>query len=341
MTADSQFSPHDGQDALNDPMRNKGTAFTLEERIRLKIEGQIPPAVETIEEQLARTRHEFDRFEDDLAKHIYLRALQEINEVLFHRFVRENLVDTLPIVYTPTVGQASQEFSRIFRRPRGLFLAWDSRSRMREQIEAIERDVDVIVVTDGERILGLGDQGAGGMGIPIGKLSLYSAFGGIDPDRTLPVMLDVGTNNLDRLDGRYYLGMRQPRINAEEYEKFVDLFVDEVKRRWPSVLLQWEDFAQHNATPLLKRHRERILSFNDDIQGTAAVALAAIKAAVNTTGKAFADQRICIVGAGSAGSGVASMLVAALANEGVASPVEQLVMIDVDGIVHDLSLIHI
>lgn len=335
MTADSQFSPHDGQDALNDPMRNKGTAFTLEERIRLKIEGQIPPAVETIEEQLARTRHEFDRFEDDLAKHIYLRALQEINEVLFHRFVRENLVDTLPIVYTPTVGQASQEFSRIFRRPRGLFLAWDSRSRMREQIEAIERDVDVIVVTDGERILGLGDQGAGGMGIPIGKLSLYSAFGGIDPDRTLPVMLDVGTNNLDRLDGRYYLGMRQPRINAEEYEKFVDLFVDEVKRRWPSVLLQWEDFAQHNATPLLKRHRERILSFNDDIQGTAAVALAAIKAAVNTTGKAFADQRICIVGAGSAGSGVASMLVAALANEGVASPVEQLVMIDVDGIVHD------
>ena len=326
---------HEGQDMLNDPLRNKGTAFTLQERRILRIEGHLPPAVETIEDQLARTRHEFDRFKDALEQHIYLRALQDSNEVLFHRFVRENLADTLPIVYTPTVGRATQEFSRIYRRPRGLFLSWDSRSRMREQLASVDRAIDVIVVTDGERILGLGDQGAGGMGIPIGKLSLYSAFGGIDPARTLPITLDVGTNNPDRLDGSYYLGMRQPRISPEEYEAYLDQFVDEVKRRWPHVLLQWEDFAQHNATRLLERHRSRILSFNDDIQGTAAVSLAAIQAGIGASGGSLAEQRICILGAGSAGTGIASMLRDALADAGVDDPLDRIVLIDAEGVVHD------
>ena len=326
---------HEGQDMLNDPLRNKGTAFTLQERRILRIEGHLPPAVETIEDQLARTRHEFDRFNDALEQHIYLRALQDSNEVLFHRFVRENLADTLPIVYTPTVGQATQEFSRIYRRPRGLFLSWDSRTRMREQLASVDRDVEVIVVTDGERILGLGDQGAGGMGIPIGKLSLYSAFGGIDPARTLPITLDVGTNNPDRIDGSYYLGMRRPRISPDEYEAYLDQFVDEVKRRWPNVLLQWEDFAQHNATRLLDRHRSRILSFNDDIQGTAAVSLAAIQAGVRASGGSLADQRICILGAGSAGTGIAAMLRDALADAGVDDPLDRIVLIDAEGVVHD------
>ena len=326
---------HEGQDMLNDPLRNKGTAFTLQERRILRIEGHLPPAVETIEDQLARTRHEFDRFNDALEQHIYLRALQDSNEVLFHRFVRENLADTLPIVYTPTVGQATQEFSRIYRRPRGLFLSWDSRTRMREQLASVDRDVEVIVVTDGERILGLGDQGAGGMGIPIGKLSLYSAFGGIDPARTLPITLDVGTNNPDRIDGSYYLGMRRPRISPDEYEAYLDQFVDEVKRRWPNVLLQWEDFAQHNATRLLDRHRSRILSFNDDIQGTAAVSLAAIQAGVRASGGSLADQRICILGAGSAGTGIAAMLRDALADSGVDDPLDRIVLIDAEGVVHD------
>jgi malate dehydrogenase (oxaloacetate-decarboxylating) len=333
---DTSHNPmHAGQDILNDPLRNKGTAFTLQERRILRIEGHLPPAVETVEEQLARTRHEFDRFEDELEQHIYLRALQDSNEVLFHRFVRENLADTLPIVYTPTVGRATQEFSRIYRRPRGLFLSWESRSRMREQLASVDREIDVIVATDGERILGLGDQGAGGMGIPIGKLSLYSAFGGIDPARTLPIMLDVGTNNEDRLGGTYYLGLRQPRITPDEYDAFLEQFVDEVKRRWPNVLLQWEDFAQHNATRLLDRHRERILSFNDDIQGTAAVSLAAIQAAIGASGGLLADQRICILGAGSAGTGIASMLRDALADAGVDAPLERIILIDAEGIVHD------
>ncbi len=326
---------HRGRDILNDPMRNKGTAFTLAEREELRIEGLIPPAVETIEEQLGRTLLEFERAEGSLAKHIYLRALQDSNEVLFVRFVKEHLADALPIVYTPTVGDASEQFSRIYRRPRGLFLSYESRSRMRSQLESITQDIDVIVVTDGQRILGLGDQGIGGMGIPIGKLSLYSAFGGINPSRTLPIMLDVGTNNEERLSDDCYLGVRNERIGQAEYDEFIDQFVEEVKRRWPNVLLQWEDFAQQNATPILHRHRDNILSFNDDIQGTAAVALAVVSAAVAQSGQDFADQRVCIVGAGSAGSGIGSMILAALGNAGVESAGAQLMLFDADGVVDD------
>lgn len=324
-----------GTEVIDDPLRNKGTAFTLEERQLLRIEGRLPPAIETIEDQLRRTATEFNRAEGDLAKHIFLRALQDSNEILFLRFVEENLVETLPIVYTPTVGLATQEFSHIYRRPRGLFLSWATRDRMRQQLEAVDREIDVIVVTDGQRILGLGDQGVGGMGIPIGKLSLYSAFGGIDPGRTLPVMLDVGTNNDERLEDSCYLGARNPRLGAEDYDEFVDQFVDEVKRRWPNVLLQWEDFAQENATRILERYRNNILSFNDDIQGTAAVSLAVVTAAIRQLDGDLGDQRICILGAGSAGSGIAAMISAALVKSGVADPREQLVMVDSEGVVHD------
>lgn len=334
MSVDSE-AIHLGTDILNDPMRNKGTAFTQAERELLHIEGLIPPAVETITEQLVRTSLEFERAEGPLAKHIYLRALQDNNEVLFLQFVKENLADTLPIVYTPTVGVAAQEFSRIYRRPRGLFLSYATRDRMRKQLESIDRPIDVIVATDGQRILGLGDQGIGGMGIPIGKLSLYSAFGGINPARTLPVMLDVGTNNQERLADQCYLGERVERIDQADYDSFVDQFVDEVHNRWPGVLLQWEDFAQQNATPILKRHRDRILSFNDDIQGTAAVALAVVLAAVRQLGQSFTDQRICILGAGSAGSGVGTMITQALKIQGVADPQAQMVLIDKDGVLHD------
>ena len=326
---------HRGHDLLNDPMTNKGTAFTSAERQQFRIEGLMPPAVETIEEQLARTRVEFDRADTPLAKHIYLRALQDSNEVLFVRFVRENLTDALPIVYTPTVGLAAQEFSRIYRRPRGLFISYSSRSRMRDQLESIDRDIEVIVVTDGQRILGLGDQGIGGMTIPIGKLSLYSAFGGINPARTLPIILDVGTNNADRLDDGCYLGERSERIEQGEYDAFIDQFVDEVKRRWPNVLLQWEDFAGENATPILNRHRDGILSFNDDIQGTAAVALAVVSAAVRQSGQELKDQRVCIVGAGSAGSGIGSMIQRALQEEGADKVAEQIILTDANGVVHD------
>jgi len=326
---------HRGVDILNDPMRNKGTAFTQAERELLHIQGLIPPAVETIKEQLVRTAFEFERAEGPLAKHIYLRALQDNNEVLFLQFVKQNLEATLPIVYTPTVGLAAQEFSRIYRRPRGLFLSYATRDRLRRQLGSITREIDVIVATDGQRILGLGDQGIGGMGIPIGKLSLYSAFGGIDPDRTLPIMIDVGTNNEDRLADQCYLGERFERIDQAEYDSFIDQIVDEVHRRWPGVLLQWEDFAQQNATPILKRHRDRILSFNDDIQGTAAVALAVVMAAVRQLDQPFTDQRICILGAGSAGSGVGTMIARALENHGVANAREQMVLVDVHGVVHD------
>ena len=320
---------------LDDPRLNKGTAFTDEERVSLGLEGLLPDAVEGIADQLTRTRAEFDRLHDDLERHVFLRALQDHNETLFYAFVSANLLDTLPIVYTPTVGVATQQFSRIFRRARGLFLSYRNRERMREQIAQIDRDISVIVVTDGERILGLGDQGVGGMGIPNGKLSLYSAFGGIDPATTLPVILDVGTNNPDLLADEWYLGLRENRITGSEYDEFVEEFVSAISERFPNVLLQWEDFAQQNATPLLARYRDRILSFNDDIQGTAAVALAAIWAGVRNSGSTMSEQRFVIVGAGSAGSGIGSMIRNALVEEGVEEPLEQLYLLDRTGVIHD------
>ena len=328
-------TPLRGRALLADPGLNKGTAFTDRERREFGLVGLLPDSVETVEEQLVRTRHEYDRMHDDLERHVYLRALQDHNEVLFYRFIRANLRDTLPIVYTPTVGLATQQFSRIYRRSQGLFLSYRNRDSIVEQIAAIDHDVDVVVVTDGERILGLGDQGVGGIAIPNGKLALYSAFGGIDPTKTLPIVLDVGTNNAERLADPEYLGWRNERITGSEYDEFVDDFVTALHQRFPQVLLQWEDFAQHNATRLMQRYRDRLLSFNDDIEGTAAVALAAIWSAVAGTDRSIENQAFCIVGAGSAGTGIARMLVTALLDAGVAEPLSQIYLVDRDGLIHD------
>ncbi|MDH3755476.1 MAG: NAD-dependent malic enzyme [Acidimicrobiia bacterium] len=324
-----------GHAVLNDATLNKGTAFTGTEREALGIDGLLPPRIETITEQCARIRDKYERLHDDLERHIFLRALQDTNQVLFYAFVEEHIAEMLPVLYTPTVGLACQEFSHIYRRPHGLFLSYPDRDRMADQLGSVDSDVDVVVVTDGERILGLGDQGLGGMGIPIGKLSLYGAAGGLDPARLLPVMLDVGTNNDDLLRDPLYLGWRHERIVGADYDDFVDQFVTMLSARFPGVLLQWEDFAGQHATPLLHRYRDRLLSFNDDIQGTAAVALATVHAAVKAKGSTLADQRFCIVGAGSAGSGIAAMLRDALAQDGVTDPTARLHLTDADGLLHD------
>ena len=325
-----------GVHVLNDPSLNKGTAFTLDERRSLGLDGLLPTAVETLERQLRRTAEEYAKFHTDMERHIYLRQLQDHNDVLFHAFLVSNLTDVMPIVYTPTVGAACEQFSHIYRRPHGLFVSYRDRQRMSEQFDSFARNVDVIVVTDGERILGLGDQGIGGMGIPIGKLSLYSAVGGITPARTLPVILDVGTNNRERLNDPLYVGWRHERIDDEEYYDFVDQFVENVKRRFPHALLQWEDFAQRHAAPILLRYRDELLSFNDDIQGTAAVTLAALRSAFRSLGSRLSDHRFCIVGAGSAGTGIAQMIRDVIAAEsGVDDPVSLIFMTDRKGLIHD------
>jgi malate dehydrogenase (oxaloacetate-decarboxylating) len=290
-------------DLLNSPVRNKGTAFTQDERGKLGLHGLLPPQVESLDEQVTRAYKAYKRKDDDLERHIYLRALQDTNEVLFYRLLLDHIEEMTPMVYTPVVAQACQEFSHIYRRPRGLFIPYP----LRDSIPALLRnrpnpDVDVIVVTDGERILGIGDQGAGGLGIPIGKLSLYTLIGGIRPERTLPIVLDVGTNNPERLNDPEYLGWRHERVSGQAYFDFVDQFVQAVKQELPDVCLQWEDFATPHARPILERYRDELLTFNDDIQGTAAVALGAILGAVGVTGKRLRDQQIVFLGAGSAAS---------------------------------------
>lgn len=324
-----------GREVLNDPEINKGTAFTAGERKALAIQGLLPAAIETIDDQLQRQRFKYDQLHDDLERHIYLRSVQDTNEVLFFRFLCRYLAEMMPIVYTPTVGDGCQEFSHIYRRPHGVFLSYPDRDHMLEQFASIEGEIDVIVVTDGERILGLGDQGVGGMGIPIGKLALYTAAGGIDPRRTLPVALDVGTDNPERLDDPLYIGWRHERVTGPDYDAFVDQFVTTIKARFPGVLLQWEDFAGHNAAPLLDRYRDSLLSFNDDIQGTAAVALGAIESAVAAVGSTMSEQRVCILGAGSAGTGIAGMIRDAMTAAGVDDATRRLFLVDREGLLHD------
>jgi malate dehydrogenase (oxaloacetate-decarboxylating) len=307
-----------GMDLLNRQGLNKGTAFTEEERSKFGLDGLLPPHVESLEEQVARAYEAYKRKDDDLERHIYLRALQDTNEVLFYRLLLDHIEEMTPMVYTPVVALACQQFSHIYRRPRGLFISYP----LRDSIPALLRnrpnpEVDVIVVTDGERILGIGDQGAGGLGIPIGKLSLYTLIGGIRPERTLPIVLDVGTNNKERLDDPEYLGWRHERITGQPYFDFVDQFVQAVKQELPGTCLQWEDFATPHARPILQRYHDELLTFNDDIQGTSAVALGAILGAVKVTGKSLKDQQIVMLGAGSAGIGVADGLRAAMIGEGL------------------------
>lgn len=337
---DSQSPPLRGQALLESPIWNKGTAFTDEERHELGLLGLLPPHVETIEEQIVRSYAGFLDEETPIKKHIYLRNLQDENETLFYRLVLDYLTEMLPILYTPTVGAACQQFSEIYRRPRGLFVSYPEKDSIDEILSNHAcSHTQVIVVTDGERILGLGDQGAGGMGIPIGKLSLYTAIGGIDPSTTLPILLDVGTDNQELMADPDYIGWRHERIRGEEYDAFVESFVESVTRVFPDVLLQWEDFAGSNATRLLEKYRDRLCTFNDDVQGTAAVVTAALMAAVASKGEALSDQRICILGAGSAGCGVGEQLVRAVVAEGVDEndARERFYLVDVNGLLTDES----
>jgi malate dehydrogenase (oxaloacetate-decarboxylating) len=305
-----------GMDLLDTPLLNKGTAFTEEERTVFGLLGLLPPHVETLEEQVVRAYEAYQRKDDDLERHIYLRALQDTNEVLFYRLLLDHIEEMTPIVYTPTVALACQQFSHIYRRPRGLFVSYPRRDSIITLLRNRPNpNVDVIVVTDGERILGIGDQGAGGLGIPIGKLSLYTLIGGIRPERTLPIVLDVGTNNRERLDDPEYLGWRHERITGQDYFDFIDQFVQAVKQEVPETCLQWEDFANSHARPILELYRDKLLTFNDDIQGTAAVALGAILSAINVSGKTLGEQQIVMFGAGSAAIGVADGLRAAMKEE--------------------------
>src|SRR5438128_2405323 len=274
-----------GMDLLDRPLLNKSTAFTEEERKKFGLHGLLPPQVESLPEQVVRTYEAYQRKKDDLERHIYLRALQDTNEVLFYRLLLEHIEEMTPMVYTTVVALGCQQFSHIYRRPRGLFISYPLRDSIPQLLRNRPNpDVDVIVVTDGERILGIGDQGAGGLGIPIGKLSLYTLIGGIRPERTLPIVLDVGTNNAERLKDAEYLGWRHERVTGQAYFDFVDQFVQAVKQELPNTCLQWEDFATPHARPILERYRDELLTFNDDIQGTAAVALGATLGAVKVAG---------------------------------------------------------
>lgn len=328
-----------GQALLRDPLLNKGTAYSHKERETLGLYGLLPSDEEPIEEQVVRCSEAYATKQTDMEKHIYLRVLQDRNEVLFYRFLIENLVELMPIVYTPVVGKACELFHHIYRQPRGLFISYPERKKMDAILHeaAAAHPIKVIVVTDGERILGLGDQGTGGLGIPIGKLSLYTVCGGIAPEYTLPIILDVGTNNEQKLADPEYLGWRHHRKTGKEYDEFVDTFVQGIKRHFPSVLLQFEDFAQQHAYPLLERYRNQLCTFNDDIQGTASVAVAAILAATRVANSLLKDQKVVFVGAGSAGCGISQQLVHTMMNQGASESDarSRFYMVDRNGLLHD------
>jgi len=311
-------TPKKGEGVLMDSFLNKGTAFTAREREELNILGLLPPAIFTIEQQLPRVYESFRSKATPLEKFIYLASLHDRNETLYYRLIHERIDEMLPIVYTPVVGEACQKFSHIFRRGRGLYISYEHRDCIEKVLRNYHTtEPSVIVVTDGERILGLGDQGAGGMGIPIGKLCLYTACAGVSPYSTLPIMLDVGTDNEERLADPLYVGLRQKRIRGAEYQAFIDKFVAAVKKVFPNVLLQWEDFLKENAITQLERFRHELATFNDDIQGTAAVTLAGIYGGMRLTGGKMRDQRLVFAGAGASAHGIAELFVAALVDEGV------------------------
>ncbi len=306
-----------GAALLHDPVLNKGTAFTEAERDALGLRGLLPPRVHTQDEQVARVLENLHAKENDLEKYILLIGLQDRNETLFYRVLEDNIEELMPIIYTPTVGLACQRYGHIFRRPRGLYVTADDAGRVDEILANWKDDVEVAVVTDGERILGLGDLAANGMGIPVGKLSLYTACAGIDPQRCLPITLDVGTENPSLRDDPLYIGLRRPRLRGEAYDALVEELVVAVTARWPRLLFQFEDFGNKNAFRLLARYKDRLATFNDDIQGTAAVAVAGLLAALRITGAPLAEQRLLFLGAGEAGTGIARLFAAALADQGI------------------------
>jgi malate dehydrogenase (oxaloacetate-decarboxylating)(NADP+) len=309
------YSPR-GLALLRDPLLNKGTAFTEAERDALGLRGLLPAHVLSLEEQAERVVTNLRRLPDDLEKYVALNALHDRNETLFFRIVCDNIDEIQPLIYTPTVGLACQRFGHIFRRPRGVFIGANDRGRIAELLGNWPHPAKLIVVTDGERILGLGDLGANGMGIPVGKLSLYSACAGVDPKLCLPVMLDVGTNNAELLMDRYYIGLRQRRVRGREYDELVDEFITAAQVVFPGVLIQFEDFANHTAFRLLRKYRDRACVFNDDIQGTAAMALAGILSALRVTGGKLTDHTLLFLGAGEAATGIANLVVSAMVAQG-------------------------
>ena len=331
-------SKHDltGTALLNDARHNKSTAFTKEERERFGLRGLLPAAVCGQDTQLTRMLENLRRKEHDIEKYIALRALEGRNERLFYRALIEHTTELLPLVYTPTVGQACREFAHIFRQSRGLYITPEDRGFVRKLLDNWpERDVRVIVVTDGERILGLGDLGANGMGIPIGKLSLYTAFAGLDPSQCLPVQLDVGTNNRELREDPLYLGWNHERVQGDAYDALVEEFVDAVQDAYPNALIQFEDFLTPNAYRLLRRYRDEVLCFNDDIQGTAAVSLAGVYASTRVNGARFEDLRVMFLGAGSAATGIGDLMTRALVDAGLSNEEarHRLWFVDVNGLI--------
>lgn len=318
MTKRPLYLPLAGPALLETPLLNKGNAYSKEERRDFNLSGLLPDTIETIDEQEKRAYSQLSAFHSNMEKHIYLRNIQDTNETLYYRLVTAHLEEIMPLIYTPTVGEACQQFSHIYRRHRGLFISYTDRNNIDDMLQnAIKKNVKVIVVTDGERILGLGDQGIGGMGIPIGKLALYSACGGISPAYTLPITLDVGTNNKELIDDPMYMGWKHERITGQDYDDFIETFIQAVKRRWQNVLVQFEDFAGHNANRLLDRYRDKLCCFNDDIQGTAAVTVGTLLAACKAKGEQLKDQSITFCGAGSAGCGIAEQIIAQMMAEGL------------------------
>ena len=324
-----------GIELLREPLLNKGTAFTERERDGLGLRGLLPPHVLTQDEQAARVLVHLRRQRDDLEKFVALAALHDRNESLFFRVVCDNIDEMQPLIYTPTVGLACQKFGHIFQRPRGLFIGANDRGRIAELLKNWPRRAGIIVVSDGERILGLGDLGANGMGIPIGKLSLYTACAGVHPALCLPVILDVGTNNTELLDDPYYIGLRQRRLRGAGYDELVEEFITAAREAFPGVLIQFEDFANQNAFRLLNKYRDRICTFNDDIQGTAAVALAGILSALRITRGKLTDQKLLFLGAGEAAIGIADLVVSAMVAQGLsaADARARLGMVDSRGLV--------
>jgi len=307
-----------GRELLARPMTNKGTAYTQQEREELGLLGLLPPAQGGMDKQLIRTYENYSSKTTDIEKFVFLVSLQDRNETLFYRLVHEHIDEMMPIVYTPVVGEACQKFSHIYRRERGLFISYNDRHNIAQLLANYHcQEPSVIVVTDGERILGLGDQGAGGMGIPIGKLALYTLCAGVPPHTTLPITLDVGTDNEERLADPIYLGLRQKRIRGEAYQEFIDLFIEAVSHVYPHVLVQWEDFLKGNAIAQLKRFRNKICCFNDDIQGTASVVMGGLYASLRITGRKLRDERVLIAGAGASAQGISDLIVSAMVEDGL------------------------
>ncbi|WP_027695127.1 NAD-dependent malic enzyme [Vibrio litoralis] len=330
-TQNRLFIRQAGNTLLNTPLLNKGSAFTLTERRNFNLTGLLPHNIESIEEQADRAYEQFSSMASGMDQHIYLRNIQDTNETLYYKLLNNHIEEMMPIIYTPTVGEACQNFSQIYRRNRGLFLCYEDKDQLEEMINnAPNSDVRVIVITDGERILGLGDQGIGGMGIPIGKLALYTACGGINPEYTLPIVIDVGTNNSKLLSDPLYMGWRHPRLSTAQYDHFIDDCLKALHKRWPKALIQFEDFAQANAMPILQRYKDKLCCFNDDIQGTASVTVGTLLSAANASGKPLSQQKIAFAGAGSAGCGIAEAIIAQMVKEGISEQQarQQVFMID-------------